>query len=79
MDPQDDVRRTIDREVALVEGAIRMVATGASPGMTVAGLRFGDEVVAMLGPAATDAGVVLEPLFPTDETGCDVHVRRSDG
>jgi len=79
MDQRDDVRRTIDREVGLVEGAIRMVATGTSPGMTVAGLRFGDEVIAMLRPAATEAGVVLEPLFPTDETGCDVHVRRADG
>ena len=57
----------------------RMVASGASPGLTVAGLRFGDDVIVMLRPAAAQAGVVLEPLFRTDETGCDVHVRRADG
>jgi hypothetical protein len=79
MDPQDDVRDTIDREVALVEGAMRMVASGASPGMTVGGLRFGEDVIAVLRPAAAEAGIVLDPLFPTDETGCDVHVRRADG
>ena len=79
MHQPDQVRDSIDREVALVEGAIRMVATGTSPSMTVAGLRFGEEVIAMLRPAATAEGVVLQPLFPTDETGCDVHVRRADG
>lgn len=71
------VQRTIDREVELLTGAIYMVASGAAPSTTIAGLRLGEAAMAVVAPLAADRGVILEPLWGPDEGGCDVRVRRA--
>ncbi len=71
--------RSIDRELELVAGAIRMIAGGGAPGMTLIGLEFGPALLEQATPAALAAGVILEPLWRTDEAGCDIRVVRSAG
>jgi hypothetical protein len=44
----------------------------------VAGLRFGEQIVARLQAEAAAVGVRLEPLYWPEDAGCDVTVRRSD-
>lgn len=69
-------RRSIERELDLVAGAIRMVAGGGAPGVTVVGLDFGPAVLEGSGRAARNAGVMLEALWRTDEASCDIRVHR---
>lgn len=70
------VEAQLDREIELVRGAIRMVASGASTRVTVAGIRFGEAVIRICRPLATSADVVIEPIWGADETGADVVVRQ---
>ena len=72
----DRTLRTIDRELELVAGAIRMIAGGGAPGMTLIGLEFGPALLEQSAPAALAAGVILEPLWRTDEAGCEIRVVR---
>jgi hypothetical protein len=74
-----DVRRTIDREVELVLSAVNLVASGASPSTMVVGLRLTDAVIDIVRPIATERGVVLEPLWGSDEATADIRVRRQEG
>ena len=78
LDPTSDreVRRTIDRETALLESAIDLVASGGAPSATISGLRLAESVLAVIAPSAAARGVVLEPLWTADESGCDVRVSR---
>ena len=71
-----EIQRTIDREAKLLTEAIYMVATGGAPSTTIAGLRLGEAAIAVVGPLAAEQGVVLEPLWNSDEGGIDVRVRR---
>jgi hypothetical protein len=71
-----EVQRTIDREAELLTGAIYLVASGAAPSTTVAGLRLGEAAMKLVAPLAADRGLVLEPLWGGDEGGFDVRVRR---
>jgi len=71
-----EIQRTIDREAKLLAEAIYMVATGRAPSTTIAGLRLGEAAMAVVGPLALEHGVVLEPLWNSDEGGIDVRVRR---
>jgi len=68
--------RSIERELDLVVGAIRMVAAGGAPGVTLVGLDFGPAVLERLAQEARDAGITLEPLWHPDESGCDIRVHR---
>ena len=70
------MQRTIDREVALLTSAVDLVVSGGAPSTTVAGLRLGEAVLAIVEPMAVEQGVVLEPLWNADESGLDVRVRR---
>jgi len=73
-------RRSIERELDLVAGAIRMVAGGGAPGVTLVGLEFGPAVLEGSARAAHNAGVVLEALWQAEESRCDIRVhRRSEG
>lgn len=72
----DATRRTLDSELGQVASAIAMVATGAATRVTVAGLRFGDQVVAASRELAIRKGVVLEALWHAEDAGADVTVRR---
>ena len=71
-----DVRRTIDREVELVMSAVNLVASGRAPSTMVAGLRLTDAVIDIVRPLAEARGVVLEPLWGSDEETADVRVYR---
>ena len=66
------------REIGEVESAIELVRSGAASRVTVAGLRFGEQIVAQLRAEAAAVGVRLEPLYWPEDAGCDVTVRRSD-
>ena len=76
-DPQD-TRRRLAAEVQELRGALRLVATGAASRVTLAGLRFGDELAARFGAEAEAQGIRLEPLFWPEDKGCDLVVRRID-
>jgi hypothetical protein len=71
---RDLTERSIEREMDLVADAIRMVAAGAAPAVTLVGLDFGPAVATASAAAATAAGVVLEPLWLPDEAGCDIRI-----
>jgi hypothetical protein len=68
-------KRSIERELDLVAGAIRMVAGRGAPAVTLAGLNFGQAVLDGSAAAALAAGVIIEPLWRTDESSCDIRVR----
>jgi hypothetical protein len=78
MDPSGDVAPTLDRESELLASAVRLVASGASPRTTVAGLRLSEPAMALVRPLADQLGVTLEPLFGPDEGTTDVVVSRRD-
>jgi hypothetical protein len=71
------VRETIDREVALLMSAVDLVASGGAPSTMVVGLRLTDAVIDIVRPMASDRGVILEPLWGSDEDTADVRVRRA--
>jgi hypothetical protein len=71
-------RRSIERELDLVAVAIRMVAGGGAPGVTLVGLEFGPAVLEGSARAAHNAGVALEPLWLPDDSRCDIRVHRRD-
>jgi hypothetical protein len=72
--PTDAVERTVDQEIRLVADAIEMVARGASPRVTVAGLRLGEAVLEPAQLLAASAGVRLVPRWNGDESGVDITV-----
>jgi hypothetical protein len=74
----DETRRRIALEMRDVGNAIALVASGAATRVTVAGLRFGEQVLAQLQAEAAVAGVRLEPVFWDDDAGCDVIARKID-
>jgi hypothetical protein len=76
----DLTRRSLERELDLVAVAIRMVAGGGAPGVTLVGLEFGPAVLEGSTRAAHNAGVTLEALWQPDDSRCDIRVhRRSEG
>jgi hypothetical protein len=70
------VQATLDREVALLQSAVDLVAAGGAPSATVAGLRLCEAAMDIVRPTAHDLGIDLEPLWNADESGCDVRVHR---
>jgi hypothetical protein len=71
-------RRSIERELDLVAVAIRMVAGGGTPGVTLVGLEFGPAVLEGSAAAARDAGVELAALWQPDDSRCDIRVHRHE-
>ena len=73
--PANDLAPAIlEREMQLVREAIAMVAAGAAPRVTVAGIRFGDNILEPARAWALEAGVRITPLWRTDESGVDIAV-----
>jgi hypothetical protein len=68
--------RRLDQELALVQGAIRMVGDRGMPSVTIGGLRFGEEVIQELAAEAARARVTLVPLWHLGSHGCDVRAER---
>jgi hypothetical protein len=73
------IARELDRELAEVEAAIALVRSGAAAEVSVANLRYGEEVIKQIRSRGADRGVRLEPLPWPEDTGSDVNVRRIDG
>lgn len=74
--PTSSIGRTLEQEMALVQEAITMVASGASPRVVVGGLHFGEAVLALARPAAIEVGVRIVPLWMPDDAGADIAVER---
>ncbi len=67
-------RRAIERELDLVNGAIELVASGGSRRVTVAGLRFGEQLLAEMEPFARACRVNLRSLWTPNGPTCDIAV-----
>jgi len=63
----DAVERTIDHERTLISEAIQMVASGASPRVTVASLQFGEVLLPEARTLAAAAGVHVVALWTLDQ------------
>jgi len=71
-------RHRLASEIAQVEGAIQLVASGEASRVSLSGLKFGEQLSRRFGAEAQAAGVHLEPLPWPDDAGCDLLVRRID-
>jgi hypothetical protein len=76
-DPEETGRR-LTSEVAEVESAIALVASGSASRVTLTGLKFGEQVARRFRAEAHSKGVVLEPIPWPEDAGCDLIVRRID-
>ncbi|MGD0019739.1 MAG: hypothetical protein ABSD62_10835 [Candidatus Limnocylindrales bacterium] len=76
-DPEE-TRRRLTSEVAEVESAIALVASGAASRITLSGLRFGEQIARQFQANAESKGLRLEPLPWPDDAGCDLVVRKID-
>jgi hypothetical protein len=74
----DETKRRLTSEVANVESAIELVASGSASRITITGLRFGEQLSRRFGAEARAMGLRLEPLPWPDDAGCDLLVRRID-
>ena len=74
----EETRRRLTSEVAEIEGAIEMVASGNASRVTVAGLKFGEQLARRFQPEAASKGVTLDPIPFPEDAGCDLIVRRID-
>ena len=66
----------IEHELSLVREAIAVVGTGQFRSVTVAGLRFGTELLPRARTVAAGRGLIVRPLFHADEHGADLVVER---
>ena len=73
------IEQELEREVTEVETAMALVRSGGARVVSVANLRFGEEVLAQIRADGLDWGVRLEPLPLPEDAGCDLEVRRVDG
>lgn len=71
------VERELEREIAEVETAIALVRSGAASVVSVANLRFGEQVLEQIRADQGDWGVLLKPLPWPEDSGCDIEVRRA--
>jgi hypothetical protein len=65
---------TIDHEIDLVDSAIAFVLAGGAARVTLAGLRFGREIMSRPPDERVAGRVRLEPLWRFDSSGCDIAV-----
>jgi hypothetical protein len=72
--------RQLDRELDLVDGAIRMVASGEATTVRLGGLRFGEQLLEHAGLQAGAVGVRVSALWTsTDEGPVGLLVEAGDG
>jgi hypothetical protein len=69
-----ETRLSIDHELDLVESAIEFVLSGGAARVTLAGLRFGREIMSRPTSSRLAGRVRLEPLWRFDNSGCDIAV-----
>ena len=68
------LRRTIDRELALIEGAILLVAAHGAPRVLRGGLRTAPFVLDAARAMANRAGVRIVEVWSVDESHLDLTV-----
>jgi hypothetical protein len=66
----------LEHELRLVSEAIDAVGTGEFPSVTLAGLRFGAQLLPRAQAIAAGRGLHVRPLFHADEHGADLVVER---
>jgi hypothetical protein len=71
-------RHRIDYERDLVESAISMVATGGSRRVTVASIRFGEQLLAEATALARGRRVRVRPVWGLGDGACDIVVEADD-
>jgi hypothetical protein len=76
-DPEETRHRLVS-EVAEVESAIALVASGAASRITLSGLKFGEQLARRFHAEAQASGIMLEPLLWPEDVGCDLTIRRID-
>jgi hypothetical protein len=76
-DPEE-TRRRLTSEVAEVESAIALVASGAASRITLSGLKFGEQLARRFRAEARLRGLSLDPIPFPEDAGCDLIVRRTD-
>jgi len=74
----EETRRRLTSEVAEVESAIALVASGQASSVTLTGLKFGEQLARRFHAEARLMGLRLEPLPWPEDAGCDLTVRRID-
>jgi hypothetical protein len=74
----DETRRRLASEVAEVESAMVMVASGPASRITLSGLKFGEQIAHRFEAEARSKGLRLEPILWPEDAGCDLIVRRID-
>jgi len=70
------VPATLEHEMRLVREAIAMVASGGAPRVVLGGIHFGDRLTDWGRRVAGEAGVLLTPLWRSDDAGPDLSVER---
>jgi hypothetical protein len=70
--------RRIDYEQDLVQGAIAMVSGGSSRRVTLAGLRFGEEILPVAIEAGRRSGVAVRPAWSLEDGRCDIIVEAGE-
>ena len=70
---------TLEHELRLIDEALDAVASGRFPSVTVAGLRFGDQLLPEARKRAARRGLDVRPLFYAGEHGADLVVERAAG
>jgi hypothetical protein len=73
-----ETRRRLTSEIAEVESAIALVASGSASRITLTGLKFGEQLAHRFQAEARSKGLRLEPIIWPEDEGCDLIVRRID-
>lgn len=69
LDPSTKAGRALEREMALVEGAVEMVATGRAARMQLGGLAFGDALLDHARQVGAARNVQVTPRWGVGEEG----------
>lgn len=72
------IAQELDREIAEAEAAIALVRSGAAAVVSLANMRYGEEVLRQIRARGADRGVRLEARPWPEDVGCDIDVRRID-
>jgi len=69
---------TLEHEIDMIRAAITLVANGGAPRVVLAGLRFGEPLLAQARGLAAGTGVAIVPLFRPQSEGADLAIERED-
>jgi len=72
-----DLCRRLDHELAIVHGAIELVASGVSSRVTCGGLTFGSQMLADAQATAVRCHVRVTPIWSADEDAVDLAIERA--